>query len=75
MRHGFPDIARLEHIAKVGVPVDVGQRGYLEQEIAYGNRSSANQHEEEVRGKVIAGVGGGAGHWHFRWNKPKAFGG
>ena len=28
-RHGFPDVARLEQIARVGVPVDVGPGGGL----------------------------------------------
>ena len=64
MRHGFPNIARLEHIiARVGVgaycksgfPVDVGPGGDLEREIAYRNHSSAKTYEEEVRGEMIAG--------------------
>ena len=44
MRHGFPDIARLEHYARVGVPVDVGPGSDLELEIAYGNYSSAEKY-------------------------------
>ena len=35
-RHGFPDIERLEHIARVGVPMDVEPAGDLEKDIAYG---------------------------------------
>ncbi|CAN0580224.1 unnamed protein product, partial [Laminaria digitata] len=51
-----PDIAWLEQIARVGVPVDVGPEGNLEQEIAHGNHSSAETFEEEVRGEAIADV-------------------
>ena len=39
-RHGFPDIATLEHMARVGVPVDVGPGGDLRHEIEYENHSS-----------------------------------
>ena len=74
MRHGFPDIARLEHIAKVGVAVDVGPGGDLEHKIAYGNHSSAKQYEDEVRGEVIADLVR-CRSLVFRWNKRKAFGG
>ena len=49
-RHRFPDIARLEHIARVGVPADVGPGGDLRHEIEDGNHSSANKYEKEVRG-------------------------
>lgn len=52
--YGFPDIARLEHITRVGVPVNVGPGGGLEQEVARGKHSSAKTYEEEVRWEVIA---------------------
>ena len=54
MRHEFPDIARLEHIAIMGAVADVGPGSDLEQEIAYGNHSGAKYDEEEVREELIA---------------------
>ena len=53
-RHGFPDIGRLEHIARVGVPVGVEPGGNLEKYVAYGNHSNAGKWEDEVRGEAIA---------------------
>ena len=45
-RHGFPDIERLEHMARVGVPMDVEPAGDLEKEIAYGNHFNVGNLEE-----------------------------
>ena len=53
---GFRTFARLEHIVRVGVPVDVGPGGDLRHEIEYGNHSSAKKYEKEGRGEVIADV-------------------
>lgn len=53
-RHGWPDIERLDHIARVEVSVDVDPGGGLEKEVAYGSPSSARKWGEEVRGGAVA---------------------
>ena len=45
--------ALLEQITRVGVPVDVGPEGDLEQELAYGNHSSARKYVAEVWENIV----------------------
>ena len=40
-QHNIDQFELLDHIARVGVPLDVGSGGNLERELAYVNHSSA----------------------------------
>ena len=55
-QHNIDQFARLEQIARVGVPMDVGLGGNLELELAQGNHSSAEKHAAEVWKKAVGDV-------------------
>lgn len=55
-QHNVDQFSRLERVARVGVPVDVGPGGNLERELAYGNHSSADRHAIEVWEKPAGDV-------------------
>ena len=55
-QHNIDQFALLEHIARVGAPVDVGPGGNLDRELACGNNNSADKHANEVWEKAVGDV-------------------
>ena len=55
-QHEVDQLALLEQIARVGVPVDVGPGGNLERKLTYGNRSSARKHVAQVWENAVRDV-------------------
>ena len=59
--HNIDQFALQEHIARVGVSVDLRPRDNLERELGYGNHSGARKHAGEVWEKAVGYVNTGRG--------------
>ena len=55
-QHKVDHFARLEQIARVGMPVDVGPGGNVERELACGNHRSARKHAAEMWENAVGDV-------------------